>query len=54
MLKNPVFLCKVKIPSQQFSQFHEHFQKQSFADVLQNRYLQYSEVKKKKKYRTHL
>ena len=40
ILKNSVFLCRVKIPLPtifNFSQFHKHFQKQSFAGVAQNR-----------------
>ena len=39
MLKNPAFHVALNPLSTIFnySQFHEHFQKQSFADVLQNR-----------------
>ena len=39
MLKNPVFSCSYNPLSTifNFSQFHEHFQKPPFADVLQNR-----------------
>ena len=40
MLKNRVSLCRVKNPLstiRNFSQFYEPYQKQPFADILQNR-----------------